>query len=86
MCLSKLHCVSYTPNSIESNMVDIIYDTLLHNTNYPRFKINNVMDTWVNSKEGTITFKYRLDETFTNKVCRIKPKILNVTMKIIINK
>ena len=74
----------YEANSEKSGVVDIIYDTLMGNTQYPQFKLSNVKDPWVNSAEGSITFKYKLDEIFTDKesITKIKPKWFTVTIDV----
>ena len=74
----------YKPNSPESNMVSIIYDTLMGNKQYPQFKNKNVSSYQVNDKNGEITFKYKLDEIFGEKGIEklSKPMILNVKLNL----
>ena len=69
--------------SVKDEMVDLVYDTLMQNTNYPQLKVENVVDGSVDASSGIIEFSYRLDEAFTDDgVEKINPVELSVSMKI----
>jgi len=73
----------YKGNSLQSNMVDIIYDTIVGYTHYPQLKPLNLSYQWVESAKGEITLQYKLDEIFTDKgIEEIEPKDLEVIIKI----
>ena len=40
-------------------LTSILYDTLMRNTDYPQFNIDESEDEFVNDEEGSIYFTYR---------------------------
>jgi len=73
----------YNVNGSESNMASIIADTLFENKQFPQLKTSNVSDISIESDNGLIEFKYKLDEIYTgNGTERIEPVMLDVVLNI----
>lgn len=70
----------------KGEITDIIYDTLLGNTDYPQLKLDNIIVNEVEKNKGTITLKYKLDEIFdiytAEKKLEIDPIEFDITINI----
>jgi hypothetical protein len=70
----------------KEEITDIIYDTLLGNTDYPQLKLDNIIENEVEKNKGTITLKYKLDEIFdiynAEKKLEIDPIEFDITINI----
>ena len=79
--------MKYNFNSLESNFIDELYDTLFANTNWPQFNPENAHNFWVNSAEGQIEMDYYQTKIVVEggKVKTIPPRKLKVKITFDIN-
>lgn len=75
--------MKYKPDSLESNIVDAIYDTLSGNGQYPQFQSKNIDDGFIDATHGEIEFNYQLDKIYQDgKSIAIKPKAFNIQITV----
>lgn len=62
----------YLPGSFEAQIIDQIYDTLMHNKQYPQFHPDNTDLPCINVSTGKISFSYFLKEIYQGENNRIQ--------------
>ena len=75
--------MKYNFMSTESEVIASIYDLLASNSQFPQFKPENIIDGFVDDREGIIEFTYEIDEIYNdgNRV-RIDTKVVNIIIEI----
>jgi hypothetical protein len=75
--------MKYKSDSLESNIVNAIYDTLAGNGCYPQFQAKQIDDGDVTSTTGEIEFNYQLNKIYQGgKAINIKPKPFNILITV----
>ena len=75
--------MKYPANSLESEIVDAIYDTLAGNGQYPQFQSKNIEDGFVDATHGEIEFNYTINKIYQDgKSINIKPKSFNILITV----
>lgn len=76
--------MKYKSQSLESEIVNSIYDTLAGNPGFPQFKSENIADGFVDELKGELEFNYTIDEVFgeDERIKKVKPKSFNVTISV----
>lgn len=75
--------MKYESNSLESEIVNAVYDTLSGNGQYPQFQSKNIEDGFVDATHGEIEFNYQLNKIYRNgKSTTIEPKSFNILITV----
>jgi hypothetical protein len=69
-------------NENEEELLNMVYDTLMGNKQYPQIKLKNIKDSVISSDKGVIQFTYKLDEKYKGdgEVIKINPTTIRVTL------
>jgi hypothetical protein len=66
----------------DKEVLNMVYDTLMQNVDYPRIKVSNIKNEGINRTDGEIEFTYKLGEVYgKNGIEKIKPITVHVSLK-----